>query len=187
MIRVRKVTIGGLFIALSVLIPQVFHLLGSAQLGKLLLPMHLPVLLGGFILGPVFGLIVGAAAPLLSTILTGMPAFERLPFMLIELAAYGFISGLAYRTLSFRKRKFGVIISLVIAMFLGRVIYALALFIAADFLHMTGIGASAVLESVITGIFGIIIQLLLIPSLIFVLERSGYYDKVTGEGKKNVT
>jgi len=179
MIRVRKVTIGGLFIALSVLIPQVFHLLGSAQLGKLLLPMHLPVLLGGFILGPVFGLIVGAAAPLLSTILT--------PFMVIELAAYGFISGLAYRTLSFRKRKFGVIISLVIAMFLGRVIYALALFIAADFLHMTGIGASAVLESVITGIFGIIIQLLLIPSLIFVLERSGYYDKVTGEGKKNVT
>lgn len=181
----RKITVGGLFIALSILLPQVFHLTGTPQAGQMFLPMHLPVLLSGFILGPVFGLMVGAASPLLSAMLTGMPMLDRMPFMMAELAGYGLISGLFYQTLQFRRKKFGAILTLISAMVFGRLIYALVVFVTADLLNLSALGVVAVLDSVGKGIFGIILQLLLIPPILYILERSGYYDKVSGEGKKH--
>jgi niacin transporter len=180
----RKVTVGGLFIALSILLPQIFHLAGTPQVGQVLLPMHLPVLLSGFILGPVFGCMVGAASPVLSAMLTGMPMLDRLPFMVVELAGYGLISGLFYQTLQLRGKKFGAIVSLVSAMIFGRLLYALMAFVAADLLNLSALGVAAVAESVVKGISGIFVQLLLIPTMIYILERSGYYDKIAGAGKK---
>lgn len=182
-VSARKISVGGLFIALSVLLPQVFHLTGGPQAGRLFLPMHLPVLFGGFILGPVYGLLIGAVSPLINSILTGMPMLDRMPFMMAELAAYGFVSGLFYRSLRFRRKRFGTLISLVSAMLAGRLIFAATVFVTADLLNLSALGTAYVIESVGKGIIGIVLQLLLIPSMLYILERTGYYGKITGEGK----
>ncbi|NLN82244.1 MAG: ECF transporter S component [Clostridiales bacterium] len=182
-VSARKISVGGLFIALSVLLPQVFHLMGGPQAGRLFLPMHLPVLFGGFILGPVHGLLIGAVSPLINSILTGMPMLDRMPFMMAELAAYGFVSGLFYRSLRFRRKRFGTLISLVSAMLAGRLIFAATVFVTADLLNLSALGTAYVIESVGKGIIGIVLQLLLIPSMLYILERTGYYGKITGEGK----
>ena len=72
----RQLTVSGFFIALGLILPMLFHLAGG--MGVVFLPMHLPVLLAGFFLGPRFGLLVGIITPLLSSLLTGMPPL--LPF-----------------------------------------------------------------------------------------------------------
>ena len=59
MAETKKMAVGGLLIAVGILLPQVFHLAGGSAMGTLFLPMHLPVLLGGFLLGPLFGGTVG--------------------------------------------------------------------------------------------------------------------------------
>ena len=56
--NVKKITVGGLLIALALVLPMAFHLTGVPQPGQVFLPMHIPVLLGGFVLGPVFGFFV---------------------------------------------------------------------------------------------------------------------------------
>ena len=57
-----------MYLALAVLLPVGFHMLGVA--GRIFLPMHIPVLLAGFLVGPYCGLIVGLIAPGLSFLLT---------------------------------------------------------------------------------------------------------------------
>ena len=74
------------------------------QIGSALSPMHLPVLLCGFLCGPVYALAVGAVAPPLRFALFGMPPiFPTGVAMCFELAAYGVISSLMYRRLPRKK------------------------------------------------------------------------------------
>lgn len=181
----RKLTYGGLMIAFAILLPQAFHLAGVPQSGQVFLPMHIPVLLGGLALGPAFGFGIGVFSPLISSLLTNMPAPDRLPFMIAELAAYGFMSGLMYNTLNFCRRKAGIYISLVLSMVFGRAVYAAALFAAAELLHIKGIAVVMALNATVTGIYGIIIQLVFIPPIIFALERSGYLDSKFRKSQKN--
>lgn len=167
----RKTALGGLFIALSIILPQVIHIIGAAELGRILLPMHIPVLLSGFVLGPFFGLTVGAVSPIISCLLTNMPPVARLAFMVIELAGYGFMSGLLFRKLNFQKVRFGTALSLAGAMIFGRLMYALSLFVATDLLKISKIGPIAAWEAVTTGIIGIIIQIIFIPTIVFLLRK----------------
>ena len=172
----KKTVLGGLFIAFSIILPQTTHLFGAADLGRVLLPMHIPVLLSGYVLGPFFALAVGVVSPLLSWLLTGMPSSERLVFMIIELAGYGFMSGVLYRTLKLCRFRYGTVLSLVGAMIFGRLMYALSLFVAAGLLHISKIGPIAVLEAVTTGIIGIIIQIILIPAIVYLLHKIRVID-----------
>lgn len=85
--------------ALAVILAQIAHLAVGAQAGVLLLPMYLPVLLGGCLLGYRWGLAVGMVSPLLSYLITSslgtpMPALARLPFMMAELAVFAAVAGL---------------------------------------------------------------------------------------------
>ena len=93
--RTRDLTYAALLIALGLLMPQVFHMIGGQQAGGMFLPMHIPVLMAGLLLGPAYGTAVGVVTPLLSFLISGMPPLAKLPFMVIELAAYGFASGLS--------------------------------------------------------------------------------------------
>ena len=77
------------------------------EIGNMLCPMHIPVLLCGFTCGPLYALLVGAIAPLLRSLSFGMPnLFPEAVGMSAELMAYGFFSGLLYRLLP--KRKWSV-------------------------------------------------------------------------------
>src|SRR6056297_3524954 len=110
----KEIVLSGLFIALGLLVPMLFHAVGGA--GPVFLPMHLPVLVGGFILSPKFAVLVGLSTPLLSSVLTGMPVLMPMaPIMMAELGIYGL-------TVSLLKEK-GVnnVITLISAMIFGRI------------------------------------------------------------------
>ena len=68
---VRQLVPAALFLALAFVLPL---LTGQVpKVGNMLCPMHFPVLLCGFVLGGPWGLAVGFAAPLLRSVLFGMP------------------------------------------------------------------------------------------------------------------
>ena len=159
--NVKKITVGGLLIALALVLPMAFHLTGVPQPGQ----------------GPVFGFFVGLFSPIISSVLTGMPAVGRLPFMMIELAVYGLVSGLMYNTFKFNKKKMGTYISLLTAMLCGRIVYAISLFVAVNLMGIQCGGPIAAVTATVSGVPGIIIQVLIIPPVVYALERSGYIDR----------
>ena len=50
-----------MFLTIGILFPQIFHDIPNA--GNILLPMHIPVILCGFICGPLYELLVGLITP----------------------------------------------------------------------------------------------------------------------------
>ena len=106
-------------IALCIVLPMAFHAIGA---GATFLPMHIPVLLCGLLCGWPFGAACGLIGPLLSSLLTGMPpAFPTLPAMMLELCAYGVLTGLFYR-----KLRGNLYLSLIGAMLGGRAVSGIA-------------------------------------------------------------
>ena len=92
---IRRLTRAAICLALCMVLP---FLTGQIpQIGSALSPMHIPVLLGGFLCGPGWAAAVGLVAPLLRFALFGMPPiFPTGLAMSFELAAYGLISGRLY-------------------------------------------------------------------------------------------
>lgn len=146
--------------------------------------MHIPVLIAGFLLGPLYGLIIGMISPLISAMTTGMPAIARLPFMIGELATYGAISGLLFEQLGFYKRRFGIYISLLGAMLVGRIVYGLMIVGAIYLFGVKGLSIGMVGTAIITGIPGIVIQVVCIPVLILALKKGGVLSDIIRQGKK---
>ena len=97
-LTVKSLVSAGVII-LAVMLPQLVHLAAGPSGGMTWLPMYLPVLLGGCLLGTWWGLGVGILSPLVSFAVTSamgsaMPAAARLPFMTAELAVFAAVSGL---------------------------------------------------------------------------------------------
>lgn len=170
----HRLTAGAIMLAFGIILPQLFHLTGIPQAGEIFLPMHIPVLLAGFVIGGDYGFLLGILTPILSHFLTGMPASPRLPFMIGELAVYGLLSGLLYHNLGLKKKKFGGIATLVSTMLGGRIFYAAMLFVAAEFLKIECGGAVAALTATVKGIYGIGLQLLVVPPIIFAAQKGGF-------------
>ena len=166
---VKKLTYSALFLALAFVLP---FLTGQIQqIGNMLCPMHIPVILCGFICGAPWGGLVGALAPILRSITLGMPVlFPNAVCMAVELAVYGLVAGLLYSILP--KKKASVYISLITAMICGRVAWGLAMFSALGF-DTANFGIQAVIATTVTAsIPGIILQLVLIPIIVFAVEKS---------------
>lgn len=94
--RTKKMVYGGLLTAVGLVLPQAFHVFGQGA-GMAFLPMHLPVMIAGILLGPCYGGLIGLIVPLVSSMLTGMPPVPKLYFMLVELVAYGIFTGIFIR------------------------------------------------------------------------------------------
>lgn len=160
-----------MFIAVGLVLP---FFTGQIQpIGNMLLPMHLPVMLCGLICGWKYGLAVGAILPLFRSITFGMPKlYPNAVAMAFELAAYGFVIGLLYIIIK-KKGIVSLYISLVSAMLAGRAVWGIVMAI------LMGIGKSSFpMSAFVAGAFlnaipGIIIQLVLIPAIMLVLERTG--------------
>ncbi|MEW8973042.1 MAG: ECF transporter S component [Tissierellaceae bacterium] len=164
-ISVRDLVISGLLLALGLIIPSIFHSTGIS--GKIFLPMHIPVLLGGFLLPPLFAMIVGIVTPIFSGLITGMPElFPMGVIMLFELGIYGLVASILYR-----KFRIPVIISLIVSMIIGRIVAGIVVFllIVSSTVDMDPI--IFVKSGIITGLPGIIIQLILIPILMYGINR----------------
>jgi len=127
------------------------------------LPMHIPVLICGFIVGAGPAVIVGLLAPILSHLMTSMPPAYAVPLMTMELSLYGFTAALTYRRL-----KLNIYLSLLIAMIFGRLAFALGLFILGLFIALPYGPAQffAAGGAVISGV----------PPLILSLKRMRHYN-----------
>ncbi len=160
-----KLVASSVLVATGVLLPMVFHMAGAA--GSIFLPMHIPALLAGFLLGPYCGLCVGLLAPLLSSLSTGMPPVPVLPVMTVELAVYGAVGGWLYRD-----RKLSIWLSLIAAMTAGRLAAALSAYILVKLLAVKLNPLTFITGAVLTGLPGITVQLMLVPLLVRRLEAT---------------
>jgi hypothetical protein len=158
--KAKPLVSAALLVALGVVLPLAPHIIGVG--GPVFLPMHLPVLLAGVILGPGLAAIVGILTPLISSLLTGMPPVAPMPMlqlMVVELAVYGWAMGFLCRRL-----KVNVWLSLLGAMLLGRIALGLAvMFIAPLFLAAPINPLLYVKGALVSGLPGIILQLIIIP------------------------
>ncbi|MDH4157600.1 MAG: ECF transporter S component [candidate division Zixibacteria bacterium] len=165
--KTRFITHSALYLALAILLPIGFHAFGMA--GRIFLPMHIPVLLAGFLIGPVGGLLVGLLAPALSHLLTGMPPTYAVPLMSLELPIYGLIAGLCYDRL-----RLNIYISLIAAMLLGRVMFGLGLVVLGLFMDLpySAVAYFSAGGAVVTGLPGIAVQVVLIPVVVAAVKRT---------------
>ena len=168
---VKKLTLSAMFLAIGLVLP--FLTMQIPQFGRMMLPMHIPVILCGLICGWKFGLPVGAILPLMrSALFTTPPMFPMAISMAFELAAYGFIVGILYE----RSRWHCIIAlyrSMIVAMLAGRVVWGFAMFAL-----LGGFGGNFTWQWFMAGAFieafpGIIVQLVLIPAIMVALRRAG--------------
>ena len=169
----KKLILSALFLAIGMVLPLLTAQI--KEIGDSLLPMHLPVLLCGLICGPWYGGSVGLVLPFLRSFFFGMPPiYPNAVWMALELAAYGLVIGLMYS----RCKKFSnwyLYISLIIAQLAGRVVWGIAKAV------LLGVGENAfTFAAFITGGFvdalpGIILQLILIPVILNIVNRQKQY------------
>ena len=164
-----KMTLSAFFLALAFVMP---FLTGQIpEIGSMLCPLHIPVLICGFVCGAPWGLAVGFIAPLLRSLILGMPPlFPTAVCMAFELAAYGLVAGLMHRLL--RKKKLYVYISLLTAMLAGRLVWGAAMFICMGIYGDSFTFSAFLAGAVINAVPGIIIQLVLVPIVVILLENS---------------
>ena len=165
---IKKMTLSAMFLALAFVMP--FFTGQIPQIGKMLCPMHIPVLLCGFFCGAPWGMLVGFVTPILRSFVLGMPVmFPTAICMAFELAAYGFITGFLHNRLP--KKKWCVYVSLVGAMIIGRLVWGVAMFVCMG-LDTTQFGMAAFLSGAITtAVPGIVLQLILVPIMVITLEK----------------
>ena len=170
-VRTKRLALGALFTALGILLPLAFHLTGIPAAGQVFLPMHIPVLLCGFVCGWPYGLAVGFVSPLLRFLLFSMPPiFPEGLSMAFELAAYGLCAGLFYRL--FPKKIPYIYLNLILSMLLGRAVWGLVRWILSG-VAGTGFTFAMFLAGGFTNaVPGILCQLLLIPLVVIALRRS---------------
>ena len=167
--HMKRLVLSALFLALTYILP---YFTGNIpQIGAMLLPMHIPVLLCGFLCGAPWGFAVGIIAPIMRSLLTGgfPPMFPTAVAMAFELAAYGFVSGFAYRRLP--KSLGGIYAALISSMVSGRIVWGVVMAL------ITLGGDAFPLAAFVAGAFtnavpGIVLQLAAIPAIVFALHKA---------------
>lgn len=171
----RNLLITAVLMALGFVLPFLTGQIPSV--GKMLSPMHIPVLICGLCCGWQWGLLLGAVLPLARSVLFGMPSpiIPNALAMAFEMAAYGALTGVLYGLLLRGARKghgpalYG---ALVAAMVGGRLVHGVAMAVCMGFS-----GGSYTFQAFLTADFvnawpGIILHLLLVPPVVLALERA---------------
>ena len=169
----RRLTCAAVCLALCLVLP--FATGQIPQIGSMLCPMHLPVLLAGFLCGPVWAGAVGLVAPLLRHALFVMPQFPTALAMSAELLAYGVFTGVFYRLLP--KKRSNIYLSLILAMLLGRAVWGLAMVVILRASGGAFTWAAFAAGAFTTALPGIAVQLILIPLLVMALENARLIER----------
>ena len=165
-----KITVKALIsagvIALAVILPQLVHLFSGAAGGAKWLPMYLPVLIGGCLLGWRWGLGVGVLSPIVSFLITSMtgnamPAASRLPYLIAELAVFAVVSGVFSKKIS--ENLWLAFPAVLLAQVSGRAVFLIA---AAIFQSIAPLSAAAVWSQIQTGLLGLVLQAVLVPFIV---------------------
>ncbi len=164
-------------IALAVIFPQLVHLALGAPGGVQWLPMYLPIILCGCLLGWKWGLGVGILSPVIGFAITSlagnpMPALVRLPYMIVELAVFAAVSGLFSRSIA--KNGWMAFPSVLLAQVSGRLVF---LAMAAIFQSVSPLSAAVVWSQIQTGLLGMVLQAVIIPFIVMGLRLLLIKDK----------
>jgi len=168
-IKVQKMVLSAMFLGVGMVLPLFTGQL--KEIGDSLLPMHVPVMLCGFICGASYGFVVGMILPFLRSVIFGMPPiYPNAVWMALELATYGFIIGIIY--FHFKSKGYKALyISLIAAMLSGRLVWGVSKAL------LLGLGGKAFTVAMfVSGGFidsfpGIILQLILIPFITRMVEN----------------
>ena len=168
--QIRKMTYAALYLGVALVLPFITGQI--PEIGKMLCPMHIPVLLCGFLCGWPWGLAVGFIAPLLRSVLFGMPVlFPSAVAMAFELAGYGAVSGWLYHVMP--KIRGTVYIVLLIAMIAGRLMWGGVQMILSGLIHSEFTPALFLAGAITNAIPGIVLHIVLIPAVVMAMERAG--------------
>lgn len=167
---VKNLVLSAMFMALGVLLP---FLTGQIpQVGSMMLPMHLPVLLCGLICGWQYGGVVGFALPLFRYALFGAPPMPTAIAMAFELATYGAVVGFLYA-----RSRWQCVVALyrclAAAMIAGRVVWAAAQMVIAGVSGTAFTWEMFLAGAFLTAIPGIVLQLIVIPAVMVAMDRTG--------------
>ena len=171
--QIKKMTYAALFLALAMVLP---FLTGQIpQIGKSLCPMHIPALLCGFLCGWPWAPAVGAIAPILRSLLFGMPKiYPDAVCMMFELATYGLVAGILYKALP--RKTWSIYVTLLTGMIVGRIVWGIAkwalLGLAGTPFTMQMFLAGAIFNA----IPGIILHIILIPVIVMALDKAGLIE-----------
>ncbi|MBR5949147.1 MAG: ECF transporter S component [Clostridia bacterium] len=172
-ITTQKLVVTAMFFAIGLVLPFVTGQV--PQIGRMLLPMHLPVFLCSLIVGWPYGLVIGFLLPLVRSLLFVMPAlFPTALEMMFELAAYGFFAGYIYQKLLAAKvgKTSALFIALIASMILGRVVFLIARIIIFKLSGSAFDFNVFLADAVLNAIPGIIMQIVLIPTMMLSMERN---------------
>ncbi len=169
-LQVRRLTYAALYLAIAMVLPFVTGQI--PEIGAALSPMHIPVLLCGFLCGWPWGLAVGFIAPLLRSVVFGMPAmFPGAVSMAFELAVYGALSGWLRAKLP--KNNAMIYVTLIISMIAGRIVWGTARLVLAGVSGSSFTWTMFIGGALLNAIPGIILHIVLIPALVMAMERTG--------------
>ena len=166
-----KAVVSAGIIVLAVVLPQIVHLAMGQPGGAKWLPMYLPVLLGGLLLGTRWALPVGLISPLVSYLVTSalgspMPAAERLPFMMVELAVFAAVSGLFSKKVA--KNALWAVPAVIAAQIAGRAVF---LGLVAVFQRYVSFSTAMIWSQLKAGYPGMLAQIVLVPVIVWLLGK----------------
>lgn len=166
-----KTLVSACLVAMAVALPQLVHLALGAPGGVKWLPMYLPVLIGGCLLGAKWGLAVGVLSPLVSFLLTSalgnpMPAAARLPFMAAELAVFALVSGLFTKKIA--QNGLWAFPAVILAQICGRAVFLGLIAVTERFTPFT---AGMIWGQIKTGVIGLAVQAVLAPVVMIGLRQ----------------
>lgn len=166
--RILKLVLSAMMLAIGFVLP---FLTGQIpEVGSMLLPLHLPALICGFVCGWPWGLAVGFVLPLMRSMLFGMPPMIPTALcMAFELAAYGALAGLMYQKTN------RVYPSLIAAMLLGRVVWGVASWAVYAMLMDSAFAIAAFWTGGFVNAWpGMALQLVLVPLVVTALKRAKF-------------
>lgn len=160
---IRRIPLAAMFVALGVVVPQVFHWFG---LGSAFLPMFLPVMMGAVLLPRALAATVAVLAPSASWMLTGMPPLSPpiLPLLMLELLAAALVAS----TLRFHLHV-PVFLAVLAGLIVDRVILYAAVLLATEALGLRHPAIGPAMVAI--GIPGIVLQLIVIPTTVSLLRQ----------------
>lgn len=167
--KMNNITLSAVFFAMGMVLP---YFTGQIrEIGKMLLPMHIPVILCGFICGQWYGLIIGVLLPMLRSVVCGMPVmYPSAIAMACELATYGFVSGLLYK-IQKKENLLSIYISLIISMISGRIVWGVVSFILYGTIQKPFTLIFFVATTFTNAIPGIVLQLIIIPIILKTISK----------------
>lgn len=165
-----KTIVSAVLIAMAIALPQIVHAVVGAPGGVKYLPMYLPVLIGGCLLGIGWGLPVAVLSPVFSYLITlafgnPMPALARLPFMIAELSVMAVVTGIFSKKIA--DNSWMAFPAVLLAFVVGRAFFVA---LVAIFGSVAPFTVSVIWSQIQSGFVGLIAQSVIVPLVVMGLN-----------------